>query len=122
MSSCGSAPAKIREAATEINRVTDLWDATDIQRIDECRQALEHATTTMREAHEILVSNAGGAAEVGIQAMAIKARARQLERLVDAASALLRTASPDSTGCAPVYGCAGTIAFEPVSAGRGVEA
>jgi len=115
-------PARIQidEAAAGIIRATEVWDAADIQRIDGCREALETAATAMSGAQEILLSNGGGSKELAARAAAIKADTIKLERLVDGASALLRTAFPEMSQCAPVYGRTGTIATEPPS-GRGLE-
>jgi len=117
-----SAPEKVREAAAGFDRATALWDATDTGRIEDCRQALEQVTATMSEARAILLANGDAPPEIRAQMTAIRAGTLRLERLVDAASALVRTASPATTECAPVYDCAGTIASESLSTNPGVEA
>lgn len=122
MSAADPALAKIREAASGINRAAGLWDATNIERVEGCRQALESAATTMKEAQEILISKAGSSRGVAAQTTALKAETLRLERLVDAAAAMLRTACPEMSGCAPVYGRAGTVASESASSNRGIQA
>ena len=115
--------AKMSEAAAGMKRATELWNAADPVRVDDCRAMIEHAARDISEAEEILRSGeTHGPSELRAQATQIRSEAFGLQRLVDAASTFLKGAFPEIAGCAPVYGCAGTIVSEANAVARGLQA